>query len=101
MAGTGDERKRRDREKHRRRAVICQPLRREIGRLLAADDREAGALELAAELELSPGLVGYHLRVLARNDVIGIVADRGHSPPVYRWSPRAQWARKMLGEGEE
>jgi hypothetical protein len=96
MTGSGDDPKRRDREERRRRAVILQPVRREIARLLAADgDREAGALELPA------GLAGYHLEVLAKHDVTELAADGASSPPLYRWSPRADWARKLLEDGGE
>lgn len=102
MTGPGDDPKRRDREERRRRAVICQPVRRRIGLLLAADEeREAGALELAEELELPAGLAGYHLEVLAKHDVTELAADGASSPPLYRWSPRADWARKLLEDGGE
>lgn len=102
MTGSGDDPKRHDGKDRRRRAVIRQPIRRRIGLLLAADeDREAAALELAEELDLPPGIVEYHLSVLVKHGVLDVIHDGGPSPPRYRWSAGADWARKLLGEDGE
>jgi len=79
---------------------MLHPLRRRIGRMLA-DGREAGTAELAAELKAPPARVAYHLRVLFRGGVLKAVPSGHPSPPVYRWSPQAGWARKLLGDDDE
>jgi DNA-binding transcriptional ArsR family regulator len=85
---------------HRRCAVMLHPLRQRIGRMLV-DGREAGATEIAAELEQAQATVAYHLRLLFRRGVLKAVPSGRPSPPVYRWSQQAGWARKLLGEGDE
>ncbi len=97
MAGSEDGGKRRDKKDHYRRAAIMHPLRRRILRLLSPDG-EAGAAEIAAELDEEPGRISYHLRVLVRRGVLREIAKGQAGPARYRWSPRAQWARKMLDE---
>lgn len=86
-------------ERRRRCAVMLHPLRQRIGRLLL-DDRESGAAEIAAELEEAPATIAYHLRLLFRRQVLKAVPSGRPSPPVYRWSPEAGWARKLLGEDD-
>jgi DNA-binding transcriptional ArsR family regulator len=86
--------------RRRRCAVILHPLRQRIGRLLV-DGREAGAAEIAAELEQAQARVAYHLGLLFRCEVLEAVPSGHPSPPVFRWSPQAEWARKLLGEDDE
>jgi DNA-binding transcriptional ArsR family regulator len=100
MAKPGDGRRRRSRIEHLRLAALSHPQRQAILRLLL-DDREADSGEIAAELEDDRGRIAYHLRVLVRCDALRVVARRRPAPPLYRWSPDANWARKMLGEIDE
>ena len=100
MAGAAHGRGHGDGRERRRRAVMGHPLRRRIGRALA-DEREAGVAEIAAELEEAPALVTYHVRLLFRRGVLKAVPSGSPSPPVYRWSPQAGWARKLLDENDE
>ncbi len=100
MAGSKDGGKRRDQENHYRCAALLHPLRHRILRLMLAGT-EAGVAEIAAELEEPPGRIAYHLRVLARRDALQVVPKCRPAPPLYRWSPDAGWARKMLGEIDE
>lgn len=84
--------------RHRRRcAVMLHPLRQRIGRMLV-DGRKASAAEIAAELDEAPARVAYHLRLLFRRGVLRAVPPGRPSAPVFRWSPDARWARKLLGE---
>ena len=78
---------------------MSHPLRRRIGRLLV-DGREAGADEIAAELNESAERVAYHLLLLFRRDVLKAVPKCRPAPPCFRWSPQAGWARKLLGESD-
>ena len=100
MAGSKDDGRRRDRENHYRCATLLHPLRNRILRLMLAG-REAGAGEIAAELDEAPGRIAYHLRVLLRRDALKVIPKCRPAPPRYRWSPEAAWARKMLGEIDE
>jgi DNA-binding transcriptional ArsR family regulator len=100
MAGSAHGRGHSGGRRRRRCAVVLHPLRQRIGRLLL-DNREAGADEIAAELKEAPATVAYHLRVLFRGGVLKAVPSGRPSPPVYRWSPDAGWARKLLGDGDE
>lgn len=97
MAGFRDGRERRNKQNHYRRAALMHRLRRRILRLMV-DGTEAGAGEIAAELDETLGRIGYHLRVLVRRDALRVVPRRRPAPPLYRRSPQAQWVRKMLGE---
>jgi DNA-binding transcriptional ArsR family regulator len=97
MAGSKDGGECPDREDRYRRAAIEHPLREEILRLLL-DGRQAGAAEIAADLGEALGRILYHLRVLVRRGALKVVPKCRPAPPLYRWSPEARWARKMLGE---
>jgi DNA-binding transcriptional ArsR family regulator len=96
MAGSRGGRPRRNKNSHYRRAALEHPLRREILRLML-DGAEAGPAEIAAELDRAPGRISYHLLVLFRRDALKARA-RGRRAALYRLSPEAHWARKMLGE---
>jgi DNA-binding transcriptional ArsR family regulator len=96
MAGPGGGEQRRDKKSHYRRAALRHPLRREILRPML-DGMEASVREIAAELGEAPGRISYHLRVLVRRDALKAAA-RGQAPALYRLSPQAHWARKMLGD---
>ena len=98
MEGSGNGRRERGRTKHLRLAALFHPQRQGILRLLLGG-REAASGEIAAALEGDRGQIGYHLRVLVRRGVLQGVA-RGKAPPLYRWSPRADWARKLLEKNE-
>ena len=78
---------------------MLHPLRQPIARALAGG-REAGAAEIAAELKEPPARVAYHLHVLFRGEVLKAVPPGRPSAPVYRWSPDAGWARKLLDEDD-
>lgn len=99
MAGSGakDGDERRNREDRYRRAAIEHPLREAILRLLL-DDEPAGATEIAAGLGQPPGRIGRHLRILVRCRAVKVVPRQRPAAPLYRFSPEAGWARKMLGE---
>jgi DNA-binding transcriptional ArsR family regulator len=97
MAGLEDGEKRRDRESHYRQAALLHPLRERILRLMSGRE-EAAAGEIAAELNEAPARVLYHLRVLLRRDALKVVPRCRPAPPHYRWSPDAEWARKLLDE---
>jgi DNA-binding transcriptional ArsR family regulator len=97
MAGSGGGEQRRDKKSHYRRAALRHPLRRKILRLMLAG-MEADAAEIAAELGEAPGRIAYHLRVLLRRRALRAVARGRSLPALYRRSPQAHWARKMLGE---
>ncbi len=99
MEGTGNGRKGRGRTEHLRLAALFHPRRQAILRLLLGG-REAASGEIAAALGSDRGRIGYDLRVLVRRGVLQGVA-RGKAPPLYRWSPRADWARKLLEKNEE
>jgi len=92
----------RDKQGHRRRAALCQPLRMRVARRLEAGG-EASAEELAAELGAPRGRVAYHLRVLVRCEALRVVPRCNPAPPRFRWNPDAGWARDLLAElgGEE
>lgn len=98
MAGSSD--REHARENHYRHAAMFHPLRQRISHLLV-DGAEAAAVELAAKLEQPLGRVGYHLRVLVKRRVLKVVPRRRPTPPLYRWSDDAQWAREMLVEEDE
>ncbi|HKB52297.1 MAG TPA: helix-turn-helix domain-containing protein [Solirubrobacterales bacterium] len=92
--------KRRDKESHYRCATLLHPLRERILRLTRSDE-EVGLSDIAAELDEAPGRVAYHLRVLIRRNALKVVPKCRPAPPLYRWSPAAEWARKMLDEIDE
>ncbi len=99
MAGTSDGSER-EVENHYRRAAMFHPLRQRIGRLLTGG-AEVGAAELSLELGQPLGRISYHLRVLVRRRVLKVVPRHRPTPPLYRWSEEAGWAREMLvGEDE-
>lgn len=97
MAGFKDRRERRDREKRYRRAAMLHPLRQRIARQLL-DGREVDAGWIAVELDQPLGRIAYHLRVLRRRGALRAFAQGPAAPALYRWSPQAHWARKMLAE---
>lgn len=99
MAGFGDRRER-DRESHYRCAVMLHPLRQRIAGALSRGG-EAGVAELAAELEVAPGRVAHHVRVLKRHGVLKVVPKRRPAQPLYRWSADARWAKEMLDKEDE
>jgi DNA-binding transcriptional ArsR family regulator len=99
MAASGDSRGR-DREVRYRRAAMFHPLRQGIGRLLSGG-AETAAVELSAKLGQPLGRIGYHLRVLVKRRVLKVVPKRRPTPPLYRWSEDARWAREMLVEEDE
>lgn len=68
---------------------------------MLVDGSEAGATEIAAELKEAPARIAYHLGLLFRCGVLEAVPSGHPSPPVFRWSPQAEWARKLLGEDDE
>ena len=99
MAGSGprDGGRRRDGEDRDRRAAIEHPLRETILRLLL-DGEPLGAAEIASCLDEPLGRIARHLRVLVKCRALKVVPRRRPAPPIYRFSPEAGWARKMLGE---
>ena len=99
MEGSGNGREGRGRTEHLRLAALFHPRRQAILRLLL-DGREADPGEIAAALVGDRGRIAHHLRVLVRRGVLQGVA-RGRAPALYRWSPRADWARKLLEKNEE
>ena len=102
MAGkrdAGGGRGERSRTEQLRLAALFHPRRQGILQLLF-DGREVAADEIAAALGAEPGHTRYHLRILVKRGVLQGVA-RGAAPPLYRWSPRAGWARKMLRKDGE
>lgn len=103
MEGCGHGRRGRDGRtgaEHLRLAALFQPRRQKILRLLL-DGREVDSGEIAAAVGGDRGRIGYHLRVLVRRGVLQGVARGPAAPALYRWSPQADWARKMLGKSEE
>jgi DNA-binding transcriptional ArsR family regulator len=87
-------------EDRRRCATVLHPLRRAILRLLG-DDRELDVEEIAAELEQPQARVAAHVRVLVRHEALKIEPRTKPNRPRYRWSPDADWARKLLDEFDE
>jgi DNA-binding transcriptional ArsR family regulator len=100
MAASGDDGRRRDRTKRYRHAALFHPLRRAILNMLL-EGREAGADEIANELDEAPRRIAHHLRVLGRRGALKATARGPATPALYRWSPQAHWARKMLGKSDE
>lgn len=98
MAGSSD--REQAREDHYRRAAMFHPLRQRIARLLSSGS-EATAVELSTKLQQPLGTIGHHLRVLRRRGVLRAVPRRRPTPPRYRWSDDAEWARGLLVDGEE
>lgn len=98
MAGSSD--REQARENHYRRAAMFHPLRQRIARLLSAGS-DISAAELSAKLGQPLGTIRHHLRVLTRRGVLKVVPKRRPTPPRYRWSDDAGWAREMLVEGEK
>jgi DNA-binding transcriptional ArsR family regulator len=87
-------------EERYRCAAILHPLRQRILRLMR-DGGERGIDEIAAELGQPRGRVAGHVRVLVRRRALAVVPRTRPNPPLYRWSPEAEWARKMLDEIDE
>jgi DNA-binding transcriptional ArsR family regulator len=79
---------------------MLHPLRQRIARLLAAGV-EVAAAELSTKLDQPLARIRYHLRVLVRRRVLKVVPRRRPTPPLYRWSDDARWAREMLVEEDE
>jgi hypothetical protein len=100
MATSEERGKHRDRESHYRRAAFLHPLRGKILRRMSGGE-EAGTSEIAAELDEAPGRIAHHLRILVRRRALKVVPRCRPAPPLYRWSPDAEWARKMLDELDE
>jgi hypothetical protein len=99
MAGSSDGREC-EGENHYRRAAMFHPLRQRIARLLSSGP-DLAAAELSAKLEQPLGGIAHHLRILVRRRVLKVVPRRRPTPPLYRWSDDAQWAREMLVEEDE
>lgn len=97
MAGSEEGGKHRGKESRYRRAAFRHPLRGQILRLMSSGG-ETGTSEIAADLDEAPGKIAYHLRILVRRQVLKVVPRCRPAPPLYRWAPDADWARKMLGE---
>lgn len=89
-----------EREGRRRRAAVLHPLRLAILRLLR-DGREREVEEIAAELEQPQAKVAAHVRALVRHRVLKIEPRTKPNRPRYRWSPDADWARKLLEEDDK
>jgi DNA-binding transcriptional ArsR family regulator len=87
-------------ENRQRCAAVLHPLRRRILRLLR-DGAERGVDRIAAELDQPPGRIAGHVGILVSRGVLAVVPRTRPNPPVYRWSPGAEWARKMLDEIDE
>jgi len=87
-------------EDRRRGGAVLHPLRRGILRLLR-DGQELGVDEIAAELDQPPARVAAHVRVLVRRGVLKAVPRTKPNQARYRWSPEADWARKLLDEIDE
>lgn len=100
MAGFGNGKKHHDKASHYRQAALRHPLRRRILRLMF-DGREADAGQIASELNEALDKILYHLRVLLRREALKATSRGRPAPALYRWSPEAHWARKMLSEGGE
>jgi hypothetical protein len=100
MARFDDERGRGEMDDRYRRAALAHPVRQRILRLML-DGMEAGAIELAAELDEAPGRIAYHLLVLTRRRALRGIARGPAAPPDFRLAPQALWARKMLAEFDE
>jgi predicted ArsR family transcriptional regulator len=100
MTGSRNSRKRRDKTIHRRHTALWHPLRRRILRLML-DGREADAEEIAVELDEGLERILYHLHVLLRREALRATAQGRPAGALYRWSPQARWARKMLSQGGE
>lgn len=87
-------------EDRRRCGAVLHPLRRGILRLLR-DGGELGIDELAAELDEPAARVAVHVRVLVRHGALKIEPRTKPNRHRYRWSPDADWARKLLDEFDE
>lgn len=81
-------------------AAILHPLRGRILRLMR-EGGERGIDEIAAELDQPPARIAGHVRILVRRNALAVVPRTRPNPPLYRWSPEAEWARKMLDEIDE
>jgi len=81
-------------------AAILHPLRRGILRLMR-DGSERGIAKIAAEIDQPPARVAEHIRILVRQNALKVVPRTKPNPPLYCWSPEAEWARKMLDEIDE
>lgn len=100
MTGPEDDGTCRDKRNRYRRAAMLHPQRQRIARPLAGG-AELSTSEIAGELGEALGRVSYHVRVLVKRGVLKAVPKRRPAPPLYRWSPQAQWAREMLVEEAE
>lgn len=99
MAASGERRRHRDREAHYRRAALAHPLRREIMERMFEGWR-ASADEIAAALGKRPERIAHHLGVLLRRGAVRAQEQDPGQPPLYRWAPRAYWARRLLDEDD-
>jgi DNA-binding transcriptional ArsR family regulator len=97
MAGSETDGGHHGEESNFRRAALLHPLRGRILRRVCGGG-EIGARELSAELDVAPGRIAYHLRLLARRRALKIVPRRRPAAPLYRLSPDADWVREMLDE---
>lgn len=84
-------------EDRRRCGAVLHPLRRGILRLLR-DGGELGLEEIAAGLDQPPARVAAHVRILVRCGALKVEPRIKPNRPRYRWSPDADWARKLLDE---
>jgi hypothetical protein len=100
MAGSKDGGDNRGKQNHCRQAVIWHRLHWRVAHRML-DGEEAGADELATELDEPRGWVAYHLRVLVKCRVLKVVPKCNPAPPRYRWGREAQWARDMLTDDDE
>jgi Helix-turn-helix domain len=97
MAGLEDCGKDEGSEERYRCAAVLHPLRGRILRLFRSG-REMSVVDISTELGQPLGRIGYHLRVLMRRRALKARSGCGGRRPLYRWAPRAHWARKLLDE---
>jgi hypothetical protein len=97
MAGLEDCGKDGSREGHFQCAAVLHPLRGQILRLMLSG-KERSVTGIAAEVGQPRARIAYHLRILIRRNALKARSGSGSGPPLYRWAPRAHWARKMLEE---
>lgn len=99
MTGSRDDEQQK-RRRHYRSAALFHPLRQAILHLLL-DGSEADQDQIANKLDEDQRRLSYHLRVLVRHRALKAKARGPASSAQYRWSPHADWARKMLGKDDE
>lgn len=84
-------------------AALRHPLRRRILRELAGGG-SASPRQLSSTLRQPLSNVSYHVRVLVDRRVVALVEtrpSRGSVEHFYRLALKAQWARQVLGLGDE